>query len=127
VSDSVQVTQLASLHFDGGVVTGAADIVKFARSLDPEDPWNLTHQPEYAAGLSGTAAGLAADVINPQDLVKGVLGPGWGSDPAAALGHLVPNVALAVATGGEAPPRTPERPLRALPRALLGTPPRARR
>jgi len=100
VSDSVQVAQLASLHFDGGVVTGAADIVKFARSEDPEDPWNLTHQPEYAAGLSGTVAGLAADVINPQALVKGVLGPGWGSDPAAALGHLVPSVALAVATGG---------------------------
>jgi RHS repeat-associated protein len=100
LSDYVQIGQLASVHFDGGVLTGAADIVKIGRSLDPEDPWNLTHPAEYLAGLSGTAAGLAQDVINPQNLAKGVLGSGWGSDPAAALGHLVPNVALAVATGG---------------------------
>jgi RHS repeat-associated protein len=102
VSDSVQAGELASVHFGGGVLTGAADIAKFGRSVDPMDPWNVTHPAEYAAGLSGTAAGLADDVINPGALAGSVLGAGWGSDPAAALGHLVPNVALAVATGGAA-------------------------
>src|SRR5450755_100847 len=99
-SDATQAGNLASISFTGGVVDGAADIVKFARSIDPADPWNMEHPAEYVAGLSGTAAGLANDVINPQDLVKGLVGTGWGSDPAQALGRLVPNVALAIGTDG---------------------------
>ena len=100
VSDAVQVGNLASISFAGGAVDGVADIVKFARSIDPADSWNIEHPAEYVAGLSSTAAGLANDVINPQDLVHPLVGTGWGSDPAQALGRLVPNVALAVATDG---------------------------
>jgi hypothetical protein len=100
VSDTLQAGQFADISFTGGVIDGAADIIKFGRSIDPMDQWNLEHPAEYAAGLSGTAAGLANDVINPQDLVKGLVGTGWGSDPAQALGRLAPNVALAVATDG---------------------------
>ena len=99
-SDTMQVDALASISFARRGVDGVADIVKFARSIDPLDQWNMEHPAEYIAGLSGTAAGLANDVINPQDLVKGLVGTGWGSDPAQALGRLVPNVALAVATDG---------------------------
>jgi RHS repeat-associated protein len=40
------------------------------------------------------------DAVDPMDLVKGVVGTGWDSDPAFALGKLVPQVALAAATGG---------------------------
>ena len=100
VSDAMQVGNLASISFAGGAVDGVANIVKFARSIDPADSWNIEHPAEYVAGLSGTAAGLANDVINPQDLVQSLVGTGWGSDPAQALGRLVPNVALAVATDG---------------------------
>ena len=100
VSDAMQVGNLASISFAGGAVDGVADIAKFARSIDPADSWNIEHPAEYLAGLSGTAAGLANDVINPQDLVQRLVGTGWGSDPAQALGRLVPNVALAVATDG---------------------------
>ncbi len=99
-SDVLQVSALESVSFVGGAVDGVADIAKFARSIDPLDGWNEQHPAEYAAGLSGTAAGLANDAINPQDLVKGLVGTGWGSDPAQALGRLVPNVALAVGTDG---------------------------
>jgi RHS repeat-associated protein len=60
----------------------------------------MEHPAEYAAGMSGTLAGLADAAINPVDAVKGLVGTGWGSDPAQALGKLVPNVALAVATDG---------------------------
>ena len=98
--DTLQAGNLASVSFDAGVVNGAADIVKFARSVNPTDPWNIEHPAEYAAGASGTLAGLASDVINPQNLVKGLVGTGWGSDPFQAAGKLVPNVALAVATDG---------------------------
>ena len=100
LSDAWQVSSLASVSLTGGVVDGAADIVKFAQSIDPENPWNIEHPAEYAAGLSGTAAGLASDVINPEGLVKGLVGTGWGSDPFQAAGRLVPNIALAVGTDG---------------------------
>ena len=99
-SDAMQVGNLASISLVGGAVDGVADIAKFARSIDPADSWNMEHPAEYVAGLSGTAAGLANDVINPQDLVKSLVGSGWGSDPAQALGRLVPNIALAVGTDG---------------------------
>ena len=77
-----------------------ADIGKFARTVNPEDPWNMTHPAEYLAGLSGTAAGLVHDAVHPQDLVGQMVGGGWGSDPFEAAGKLVPQVALAVATDG---------------------------
>ena len=102
-SDALQVNSLASASFGGGVVDGAANIVKFARSIDPENPWNTEHPAEYAAGLSGTAAGLTSDVINPEGLMKGLVGTGWAGDPFQAAGRLVPNVALAVGTDGAGP------------------------
>ena len=100
LSDTAQVGQLGMVHLAGGAVDGVADIVKFARSIDPEDQWNLEHPAEYVAGMSGTLAGLAEDDVNPVAGVKSVLGGGWGSDPFAAAGRLVPNVALIVASDG---------------------------
>jgi YD repeat-containing protein len=100
LSDTFSVGNLASVSFTSGVVEGAADIVKFGRSVDPMDLWNIEHPAEYITGMSGTLAGLADAAINPVDAVKGLVGTGWGSDPAQALGKLVPNVALAVATDG---------------------------
>jgi len=75
-SDVLQVGALESVSFVGGAVDGVADIAKFARSIDPLDGWNEQHPAEYAAGLSGTAAGLANDAVNPQDLVKAWWAPG---------------------------------------------------
>ena len=98
--DAGSAGQLAGLDFTGGVVKGAGDLVRFGRSLDPADPYNLTHLPQYAQGLSGTLAGLVHDAGHPEDLVKGMLGSGWRGDPAQALGKLVPNVALAAGTDG---------------------------
>jgi RHS repeat-associated protein len=99
-SDLWQGTQLASASFDAGILTGTADLIKVVRDVDPMDPWNEEHPAEYLAGLSALGAGVVQDVVDPEDLVKGVVGSGWGSDPAFALGKLVPNVALAVATDG---------------------------
>jgi len=99
-SDEFQASQLAQASFGAGILTGAADIVKVVRTVNPTDPWNMQHPDEYLAGLSAVGAGLVNDVVNPQDLVEGVLGSGWGSDPAFAMGKLVPQIALATATGG---------------------------
>ncbi|OXM66396.1 putative T7SS-secreted protein [Amycolatopsis vastitatis] len=88
------------VHFYGGIAKGVGGILKFGRSLNPLDPYNVTHPAEYLAGLSGTAAGLLHTVNHPLDMLKGMLGDGWGSDPFEAMGKLVPNVALALATDG---------------------------
>src|ERR1700761_5943599 len=98
--DGMQVANLADISFSGGIVNGVADIAKFARTLDPMDPWNTEHPAEYVAGLSSTAAGLAEAGNDPGKLVQGLVGSGWSSDPFAAAGHLVPNLALAALTDG---------------------------
>jgi YD repeat-containing protein len=100
VSDTLRAGQVANVLFSSGVLDGAADIVKFARSIDPQDPWNMEHPVEYATAMSGTLAGLADAAMDPSDLVKGVLGTGWGSDPFQAFGKLVPNLALTALTDG---------------------------
>jgi RHS repeat-associated protein len=100
VSDTLQAGQVANVSFGTGMLEGAAGIVKFARSIDPQDPWNMEHPAEYAAAMSGTLAGLADAAMDPADLVKGVAGTGWGSDPFQALGKLVPNLALTALTDG---------------------------
>ena len=40
------------------------------------------------------AAGLLRKVNHPDELLKGLVGTGWNSDPAEALGELAPNAAL---------------------------------
>lgn len=83
-----------------GVGEGVEDIARTARSLNPLDPWNVTHPAAFVDGVSSTAAGLVTANLHPAELVKGVTGTGWGSDPAHALGKLIPGAALALATGG---------------------------
>ena len=100
VLDGMQAANLADISFSGGVVDGTAGIVKFARALNPLDPWNLGHRAEYVAGLSSTGAGLAEAGTDPGRLAQGLVGSGWGSDPFQAAGRLLPNVALAVGTDG---------------------------
>jgi RHS repeat-associated protein len=87
-------------HFAGGIVKGAAQLVAFARGLDPLDPYNLLHPAQYLTGLSNTSAGLIHAALHPSQLISGLVGTGWGSDPFEAAGRLVPNVALALVTDG---------------------------
>ncbi|MBO0805621.1 MAG: hypothetical protein J2P25_21410, partial [Nocardiopsaceae bacterium] len=100
LSDTLKGGALGLASFTDGVVEGVAGIARFARSLDPLDPWNLEHPGEYAAGVSGTLAGLVNDAQDPAGLVKSMLGSGWGSDPAQALGKLAPTVAITAVTAG---------------------------
>ena len=98
--DYGQADLLASASTLSGFLTGTADIVKTARAVDPLDPWNVTHLAEYGAGMSGMAAGLVHDGMHPMDALAGLVGTGWGSDPAEAAGKLLPNLLLAAATDG---------------------------
>ena len=100
VGDFGQADTLAGVSFGSGILTGAADILKTARAVNPLDPWNVTHLAEYGAGMSAMAAGLVHDEMHPMDALQGLVGTGWGSDPAQAAGKLVPSLLLAAATDG---------------------------
>ncbi|MET8957656.1 putative T7SS-secreted protein [Streptomyces sp. NPDC004533] len=45
-------------HVAGGVVKGAVDLVKFARGLNPMDPYNVAHPAMWLEQVSTTAAGM---------------------------------------------------------------------
>ncbi|MEU4585779.1 putative T7SS-secreted protein [Kitasatospora aureofaciens] len=96
---ATSVPQLA-VHFGGGVIKSAVDLNKLLRSVNPLDPYNATHPAEYATGLSGLVAGLSSSANNPTEAVKGLVGSGWGSDPAEAGGKLFGNLLLVPETGG---------------------------
>ncbi len=100
--DLIEGDLLGTASLLSGVVSGTADLVKFARSLNPFDLWNMTHLAEYAEGVSATDAGLGHDIIHPGGLVTGTLGTpqAWETDPFQQFGRLLPVAALTLATGG---------------------------
>jgi RHS repeat-associated protein len=92
--------QYNGVHATMGVLKGTGDLLRFVRTLNLTDPYNLTHPAQYLSGLSNTTAGLIYGLHHPTELLSGMLGDGWGTDPAESLGKLVPAVVLAVATDG---------------------------
>ncbi|MEU9010992.1 putative T7SS-secreted protein [Streptomyces sp. NPDC048479] len=78
-------------HFGGGVVKGTAGLLNFVRSVDPMDPYNLTHPAEYYKGLNMTLAGLASTAANPDRALKNAWDAAKG-DPSEFLGRLVPEL-----------------------------------
>ncbi len=99
-SDAVGAFGTQGAHFLGGIAEGTEALVKFVRTVNPQDSYNLTHPARYLDGLSTTVAGLVSTAVHPLRLIPALTGTGWGSDPAESAGRLVPNVLLAVATGG---------------------------
>ncbi|MGW0204828.1 putative T7SS-secreted protein [Streptomyces sp. NPDC003233] len=93
-SDSIDAA-----HFLGGVVKGTAGIVNFTRSLDPLDPYNLTHPAAFLQNKVQLLGGVVSMATHPDRALKS----GWksfSSDPANFFGELVPQAALAAGTGG---------------------------
>ncbi|CAG7610219.1 putative T7SS-secreted protein [Actinacidiphila bryophytorum] len=87
-------------HFAGGLIRSATDAVRFARGLNPYDPYNLTHPAAYVTRLDGTAAGMLDLALHTERLPGLLLGTGWGRDGDEASGRLLGNVLLALATDG---------------------------
>ncbi|MFI1397561.1 putative T7SS-secreted protein [Streptomyces sp. NPDC020681] len=86
-------------HFGGGVVKGTAGLVNFVRSVNPTDPYNLTHPAEYYKGVSTTLAGLASTVAHPDRALKNAWDAAKG-DPSEFLGRLVPELIGTKGAGG---------------------------
>ncbi|MFF4248992.1 putative T7SS-secreted protein [Streptomyces sp. NPDC001822] len=78
-------------HFGGGVTKGTAGLINFVRSVNPTDPYNLTHPAEYYKGVNMTLAGLVSTAANPDRALKDAWDAAKG-DPSEFLGRLVPEV-----------------------------------
>ncbi|WP_353963355.1 polymorphic toxin type 30 domain-containing protein [Streptomyces sp. NBC_00051] len=78
-------------HFSGGIVKGGAGLVNFVRSVNPTDPYNLTHPADYFTGVHTTLAGLVSTGANPDRALKSA----WDSfkdDRSEFIGRLVPEM-----------------------------------
>ncbi|MGW0959414.1 putative T7SS-secreted protein [Streptomyces gelaticus] len=78
-------------HFGGGVIKGTAGLVNFVRSVNPTDPYNLTHPAEYFKGVHMTLAGLVSTAANPDRALKNAWDAAKG-DPSEFIGRLVPEL-----------------------------------
>ncbi|SED01445.1 putative T7SS-secreted protein [Streptomyces sp. TLI_105] len=78
-------------HFGGGIVKGTAGLLNFVRSVNPTDPYNLTHPAEYYKGVNMTLAGLVSTAANPDRALKNAWDAAKG-DPSEFLGRLVPEL-----------------------------------
>lgn len=87
-------------HMLQGVGEGIEGLVKLVRTVNPGDPYNITHPAQYLDNLTAVTAGLIHTAAHPIDMVKDITGTGWGSDPAKAAGRLIPNILLGIATAG---------------------------
>ncbi|WP_059011874.1 putative T7SS-secreted protein [Streptomyces specialis] len=114
LGDAYLGVQLDSSHFMGGLVRGTAGLVNFARSVNPLDPYNVTHPAEYLTSLNSTVAGLVRMSNDPVG-TAGTMVEGFRQDPAEGLGRLVPELigtrgAGAGRTAANAARRAPDSP-----------------
>ncbi|WP_406733606.1 putative T7SS-secreted protein [Streptomyces sp. NBC_01794] len=85
-------------HVGGGIVKGTAGLLNFVRSVDPMDPYNLTHPAEYYKGVNMTLAGLASTAANPDRALKNAWDAAKG-DPSEFIGRLIPEIVGSKGTG----------------------------
>jgi hypothetical protein len=100
VADGLTSVGTEGAQFLGGLGEGTVALVRFVSSVNPFDQRNSGHPVRYADAVSTAAAGTVIGALHPIRTVGEILGAGWGSDPAAARGRLVPGVLAAVAAGG---------------------------
>ena len=98
-ADWVRANGVALGHVARGAGEGVEDLLRFARLVNPADPYNLNHPGRFLANASTALAGAVDDVVHPLRQVAAFVGPGWGSDPARAYGHLLPTAVLTAVTG----------------------------
>jgi RHS repeat-associated protein len=99
LGDGIQELQIMGDHVGGGIIKGTAGILNFVRSVNPMDPYNITHPAEYATSLNSLAAGLVVAANDPVGTGKQMVSD-FMKDPAEGFGRLIPDLALTAATGG---------------------------
>ncbi|MEW1688987.1 putative T7SS-secreted protein [Streptomyces sp. NPDC091265] len=97
--DGAEEFQIMSVHMDGGIIKATAGTLNFVRSVNPMDPYNLTHPAEYVTSLNSLAAGLVVAANDPTG--TGIqMAKDFMKDPAEGFGRLIPDIAMTIATGG---------------------------
>ncbi|MGX1274857.1 putative T7SS-secreted protein [Streptomyces phaeoluteigriseus] len=99
LGDGLQELQIMGDHVGGGIIKGTAGLLNFVRSVNPLDPYNITHPAEYATSLNSLAAGLVVAANDPVGTGKQMISD-FMKDPAEGFGRLLPDLALTAATGG---------------------------
>lgn len=101
IVDVVSYTATGGADVAEGVWQGLKGINSMVRMFNPLDSYNLTHPAAMPENLGKLAGGLWKGVQNPEQFIKGALDvETWKDSPGRALGKLLPDVALGVATGG---------------------------
>ncbi|MEU0025455.1 putative T7SS-secreted protein [Streptomyces sp. NPDC006335] len=100
--DGTQAVNMELEHFAGGFVQGGTGMIRMVRTVNPMDPYNLTHPSQYLRNVSVTGMGLLTAANHPVRTAKSLAGSGWSSDPSEALGTLSFDVFLDAVTGGAA-------------------------
>jgi RHS repeat-associated protein len=95
----LQELQIMGDHVGGGIIKGTAGLLNFVRSVNPTDPYNITHPAEYTTNLNNLAAGLVLAANDPVGTGKQMISD-FMKDPYEGFGRLLPDAALTVATGG---------------------------
>ncbi|MFJ8565368.1 putative T7SS-secreted protein [Streptomyces sp. NPDC093514] len=91
LKDGMDYLDLAQTHLAGGVLKGTAGLGNFVRSVNPMDPYNLTHPAEYLTSLNSTVAGLTVAVNDPMGAGKQMLDE-FMKDPSEGIGKLLPEL-----------------------------------
>jgi hypothetical protein len=100
--DGTRAVNLELEHFAGGFVKGGTGLIRMVRTVNPMDPYNLTHPAQYLQNVSVTGMGLLTAANHPVRTAKSLVGSGWSTDPAEALGTLIFDLASDAVTGGAA-------------------------
>lgn len=91
LQDGMDYLEIAKTHLAGGVIKGTAGLVNFVRSVNPMDPYNLTHPAEYLTSLNSTVAGLTVAVNDPMGAGKQMLDE-FMKDPSEGIGKMIPEL-----------------------------------
>ncbi|MFJ9470423.1 putative T7SS-secreted protein [Streptomyces caniferus] len=100
LKDGGKAFVLEHMHLAGGALKAGAETLKLARMVNPTDPYNITHPWKFLGNAGTTLLGLAQAPLHPINTAKGVLGSGWGSDPADAYGAFLLNLVGGKGAGG---------------------------
>ncbi|WP_247745973.1 putative T7SS-secreted protein [Streptomyces oryzae] len=89
--DGLTGLRLDAVHLSGGIVKGTAGLVNFVRSVNPTDPYNITHPAEYVTNLNSTVTGIVRSANDPVGTGKAML-DAFKKDPAEGIGRLIPEL-----------------------------------
>ncbi|MFG2459100.1 ADP-ribosyltransferase [Streptomyces sp. NPDC048523] len=98
--DAPMAANMELEHFAGGFLKGGIGLTRMMRTVNPLDPYNLTHPSQYLRNVSITGMGLLTSANHPLRTAKSMAGSGWSTDPSEAFGTLTFDVGLDLLTGG---------------------------